>query len=53
MLHDKPQNAGDDHIERLSQQLKDQVQQAKARISERYAQLTEDRSFDPAEKREA
>ncbi len=53
MLDDMRQNAGDDRIERLSEELKTQVQQAKARISERYAQMTEDRSFDPVEKREA
>ncbi len=34
-------------LDRLSQDLKDQVQMAKERISDRYAKLMEERSFEP------
>ncbi len=38
-------------LERLSQDLKDQVQMAKDRISDRYAKLIEERSFEPEAER--
>lgn len=37
----------DREIERLSEQLKDQMRFAKDRISDRYAKLMEERSFEP------
>ncbi len=43
----------EDEVERLSQELKQQVGRAKARISERYAKLIEPRSFEPRPKRKA
>ncbi len=40
-------------LDRVSQDLKDQVRMAKDRISDRYAKLMEERSFEPADGREA
>ena len=40
-------NTSEREIERLSEQLKDQMRFAKDRIADRYAKLMEERSFDP------
>ncbi len=41
-----PPLAPDDQIERLSEQLKQEVELAKERISDRYGKLMEPRTFD-------
>ena len=40
-------------LDRISSDLKDQVRRAKDRISDRYAKLIEERSFDREDKRKA
>ena len=40
---------GDDEVERLSWELKEQVHRAKDRISDRYGKLMEEPSFAPTE----
>ncbi len=48
-----PKTAADQELDRISQDLKEQVRMAKDRISDRYAKLMEERSFDKDEQREA
>ncbi len=43
----------DQELDRISQDLREQVRMAKDRISDRYAKLMEERSFDTDERREA
>ena len=44
--------AYDQDVERLSEDLKQQVERAEERISERYGKLVEPRSFEPKRGRE-
>ncbi len=52
--HDHAQpGAYDQDVERLSADLKQQVERAKERISERYSKLVERRSFSPKRGRDS
>ena len=55
MPSDIPANSVDveRELDRLSNELKDQVQMAKDRLSDRYVKLMEQRSFEGEDKREA
>ncbi len=50
MTIDPPADAGESEgeIERLSQDLKDQMRLAHDRIADRYSKLMEERSFEPS-----